>query len=119
MKKLKQFIFYSPGNEKNFPKDTNSNDPLYSNPWKYNLFKGYGLVTHLGIQGETGLVFYLNEGENPITIGATGVYELDLSNIGHISRLRFSEDSLKQYYPTDRADSRRKLIVDIVYEGES
>ena len=117
MKKIQQFVFYSPENNKNFPQDFDLKDPLYTNPWKYNLFKGYGIVTQLGIQGAPGVIFYLNDSSNPISIGGTGVYELNLTGIGHISRLRFDEKSLKEYYPKEQADPKRKLIVDIVYEG--
>jgi hypothetical protein len=39
-------------------------------------------VSHLGIQGEPGVVFYLNNGIDPITIGATGIYEINFENLG-------------------------------------
>jgi hypothetical protein len=35
-------------------------------------------VSHLGIQGIPGTTFYLNQNGDPITIGITGVYEIDL-----------------------------------------
>lgn len=112
MKKIKQFVFYGPGHSKNIP--ANDED------WKYNLFKNYGLVSHLGIQGASGVLFCLNHSSNEdaISIGGTGVYEIDLTGVGHISGLRFLWDNLIIYYPKNSSDNTKKLIVDIVYEGE-
>ena len=116
MKKMKQFVFYGPNSPKNFPKDSDFTDTNYMNPWKYNLFINYNSVSHLGIQGEAGIIFYLNNSADPISIGSTGIYELDLENIGYISALKFDMDILTEEY-NNHLDTNHKLIVDIVYEG--
>ena len=109
MKKIKQFIFYG---------DKNSNShPSSINDWTGNLLKKYGAVSHLGIQGDPGVLFCLNgaSDNNAISIGGTGVYEINLDGVGYISSLRFLEKPLKDCYPED--NFTRRLIVDIVYEG--
>jgi hypothetical protein len=80
-----------------------------------NLFKDYGMVSHLGIQGPSGLKFYLNNSMHPISIGETGIYELNLENIGRITSIRFDKDSLYGLYNSGNQIDR--LIIDIVYEG--
>lgn len=109
MKSIKQFIFYGKDDNRNFPKDFDD--------WKYDLFKKYGAVSHLGIQGEPGVLFCLNGApdDEAISIGGTGVYEIDLNGVGYISHLRFLEDNLQNHYPTNLTSPRR-LIVDIVHE---
>lgn len=110
MKNIRQFVFYGPGHEKNFPNSDSE--------WKYNLFKNYGSVSHLGIQGAPNTLFCLNHANdiNAISIGGTGIYEIDLEGIGYISGLRFIWDRLIENYPGTQADPHKKLIVDIVYE---
>ena len=114
MKKIKQLIYYGPNTDLNYPVITGRN-----NPWTSNLFTQHKQISHLGIQGEPGVKFCLNGSENfdAITIGATGVYELDLGEIGYITELRFLDTSLNYYYPT--IDYGKRLIVDFVYEGVS
>ena len=105
MKKIAQFVFYGEDNNSNFPEDFDL--------WKYNLLSNYGSVSHLGIQGEPGTIFYLNNSsKNEISIGATGVYELDLEGLGYITALNFDSNILKTKY----INNGNRLIVDIVYE---
>lgn len=111
MKRIKQFVFYGENDSRNIPNNTD---------WKYNLFKDYGLVSHLGIQGAPDTLFCLNHSgdKDAISIGGTGVYELNLEGVGYISGLRFVWDKLTENYPATKIDDKSKLIVDIVYEGE-
>ena len=81
-----------------------------------NIFKNYGAVSKLGIQGEPGLKFYLNNSDFPIMIGETGIYELDLENIGRITAIRFDANDLNNIY-TEPDNLTRRLLIDIVYEG--
>lgn len=120
MKKMKQFVFYGPNSPKNFPKDNDSTDINYMNPWKYNLFINYNSVSHLGIQGAPDVLFCLNHSgdQDAISIGGTGIYELNLEGIGIISGLRFIWDKLIEKYPGTSEDDRKKLIIDFIYEGE-
>lgn len=120
MKKIKQFIFCGPGHKNNSPKDVDPNNKNYINPWKSNLFVNYDSVSHLGIQGVPNTLFCLNESgdENAISIGGTGIYEINLEGIGYISSIRFLWDKLIKNYPETDLNDPRKLIVDIVYEGD-
>ena len=109
MKSIKQFVFYGIDDERNNPKDFSA--------WEYNLLKNHGMISHLGIQGSPQLLFCLNGAadKDAISIGKTGIYEIDLNGIGYISSLRFVKESLETCYPNDMTDKRR-LIVDIVCE---
>ena len=113
MKKIKQFIYYGSGSSFNHPQDSEIN------PWVINLFTSYKQITHLGIQGEPGVKFCLNNStnENAISLGATGIYEINLEGMGYITSLRFLPESLEEYYKTE--DTGHRLIVDFVYEGGS
>ena len=73
-------------------------------------------VTQLGIQALPGTKFYLNEAVDPVIIGATGIYELDLTNGIQISKISFAFDSMEIIKNNDNAF----LIVDIIYDdGEA
>lgn len=111
MKKIAQFVFYGP--EKN---KVPENVPSDFDKWKYNLLSGYSLVSHLGVQGEPGIVFYLNNNNDPISIGATGIYEIDLEGLGYITALKFDYNILTEKY-NNHINPYHRLIVDIVYEG--
>lgn len=69
-------------------------------------------VTKIGIQGQPGTCFTINGGNNFITIGKYGIYELDLSNLGGvITSLVFPVvGETNQFNPP--------IIVDIVYEEQ-
>lgn len=108
MKKMAQFVFYGENNENNFPQNLNR--------WLDNLFADYGYVSHLGIQGQPNIIFYLNRDGGPITIGGTGIYELNLEGLGYISSLRFDRQKLLEVY-NNHVNPQHRLIVDIVYEG--
>ena len=107
MKHLKQFVFYGKDNKNNFPEKVST--------WTHNVLSSYPTVSHLGIQGVPGTTFYLNQDGDPITIGVTGVYEIDLGGIGFISKLAFDETLLLSYY-NNNPNPDYRLIVDIVYE---
>lgn len=111
MKKIMQFRFEGFGNANNYPAFTDYNAILTAG----NIFDNYKLVSKLGIQGPIGLKFYLNNGEYPITIGKTGIYELDLENIGRINSIRFDRADISTFFPSDNLTNR--LLIDIVYEG--
>lgn len=111
MKRIAQFRFHYTGSSANYPLKLTSKD------WSSNLLQNCGLVSHLGIQGEPGVVFYLNDGDNPIVLGSTGIYELNLEGIGRIASLRFDEDSLDKYYTQEVNDEAHRLCVDIIYDG--
>lgn len=113
MKQIKQFVYYGLNNSNNTPQGSE-----FDNPWIYNLFSKYRQISHLGIQGAPGVQFCLNgsKDEDAITIGNTGVYEIDLGGVGYISSLRFLESKLNEFYP-EKSSEERRLIVDFIYEG--
>ena len=116
MKKIAQFRYRGQNSDgtnhpDNFPQYEFYIDKLTDG----NIFQDFGPVTHLGIQAPVGIKFYLNSSPNPIMIGQTGIYELDLENIGRISSIRFDRTDLNNYY-TDNARNDM-ILIDIVYEG--
>ena len=110
MKKIMQFRYYNYNNPKNYPKYSDYDQILT----RGNIFSDYKLVSHLGIQGPPGLKFYLNNSNNSISIGKTGIYELDLEHLGRIFSIRFDANDLKALV-SDQDDVR--LLIDIVYDG--
>lgn len=112
MKQIKQFRYYN-AIDKN-----NDNYPQYGNYYGKlvhgNIFEHLGPISHIGIQGVPGTKFYLNGASFPITIGFTGIYELDLDGQGYIYSIRFDKNTLETYYTEDSAT---RLLIDIVYEG--
>ena len=111
MKKIMQFRYRGENDLNNFPKYSNYANILING----NVFKDYGLISKLGIQGPVGLKFYLNSLTNPIMIGETGIYELDLENVGRITSIQFDANDLSNFY-NDQLQSDQ-LLIDIVYEG--
>ena len=108
MKRVMQFRYYGVDNDANYPNYSGVNylNKLLSG----NLFDNYDSISQLGIQGPPGVIFYLNNGSNPIMIGKTGIYELDLKGIGRIFSIQFDSKTLSK-------DFDGRLIIDIVYEG--
>lgn len=113
MKYIKQFRYYGDNDSRNYPYFANYYGTLVGG----NILHNYGAVSHLGVQGMPGTKFYLNNSPFPITIGRTGIYELDLEGMGQITAIRFDRDSVEMYRnPSSPADEVR-LLVDIIYEG--
>ncbi len=105
---VKQFRFYGADNAKNYPEVC-----TYQALAAGNIFKNYSPVTQLGIQADPGFKFYLNNSDDPIQVGDTGIYELDLEGLGTISRIRVSKNTL------DSITEGNPIMIDIIYEGAS
>lgn len=110
MKQIKQFRYYDSINTNNYPEFSNYYGKLISG----NIFESLGAISSLGIQGVPGTKFYLNGASFPITIGKTGIYELDLGAHGRIHTIRFDKDSIDNYYTSDNTN---RLLIDVLYEG--
>ena len=110
-KEVKQFRFYDERNSggKNYPSDLR-----YRTLASGSAFADYMPITQLGIQALPGTMFYLNNSNNPIIIGYTGIYELNLEGMAEITALRFDGNSLNAI----NSNANSYLIVDIIYEGE-
>ena len=109
-KQVKQFRFYQQGSNKNYPEKSIN----YRNLVSGSLFAPYMPIIQLGIQALPGTKFYLNNATNPIIIGHTGIYELDLEGLAEITALSFDCLSLNAI----DANANSFLIVDIIYEGD-
>ena len=109
-KRVMQFRFYSDGNSMNYPDRCTQ-----SNLMNGNTFEGYTPIVQLGIQSLPGTRFYLNNSlVDPIIIGSTGIYELDVDGLTEITHLKFNADSLDTISDNPNAS----LIVDIVYDDK-
>ena len=53
-------------------------------------------------------------------IGETGIYEINLENLGRIYSIQFIKEDLEKFYDTvnqeEEINKNRILIVDIIYE---
>lgn len=110
-KEVKQFRFYDTKNSagKNYPSNLS-----YRSLVSGSTFAEYMPITQLGIQSLPGTKFYLNNSNNPIIIGYTGIYELNLEGMAEITALSFDAKSLEAI----NGNANSYLIVDIIYEGE-
>ncbi len=82
------------------------------------LFSDKMPIYQIGIQSLPGTKFYLNESQDPVMIGSTGIYELDLHEKSTISGLRFDPESVKTIEKALNTGTGY-LIVDIVYEEDN
>ncbi len=116
MKKAYQYRYM---NNDKWPNDINdpSKTISYEKIVTGSIFADKTPIYQLGIQSLPGTKFYLNGGVDPIIIGSTGIYELDLHDKATISSLRFAADSVKTIQ-NGFDNNTSFLIVDIIYEGE-
>ena len=109
--KIKQFRFYSDSENvlgKNQPTSAKLTDFVNG-----SVFDNYYPILQLGVQSLPGTKFYLNEGAEPIIIGSTGIYELDLIGQTEITKMQFDYASMNLIANNNQAH----LIVDILYEA--
>lgn len=102
-----QIIYHSPNSTHNTPGVTA--DGLISGA----VFSDYGSISQLGVRALPGTKFYINGNTNPVLVGFIGLFEIDLTNGGSISELRFNEKSIRAIEANDSA----YLIVDILTMG--
>ena len=110
-KQVRQFRYYNQSNaqNKNYPADLSLRHLVSG-----SAFSECPHILQLGIQSLPGTKFYLNNSNNPVIIGTTGIYELDLQNHGYIHSIRFDPTSLAQYTGGTESD---RILIDIIYEG--
>lgn len=108
-KQVKQFRYYSETETrtKNYPAGIS-----HRNLVSGSIFANYMPIIQLGIQSLPGTKFYLNNSTNPIIIGQTGIYELNLEGMSEITALTFDAKSISAISNNNNA----YLIVDIIYE---
>ena len=106
---VKQFRFYSDS-------DSSKNQPIGALSGVFisgSVFENYFPILQLGIQALPGTKFYLNNANEPIIIGRTGIYELDLDGETEISTMRFDPASINNIANNVNA----YLIVDIIFDN--
>lgn len=107
-KKIKQFYFKADSDASNRPEATKEEYVDGS------IFSGVFPISQLGIQGLPGTKFYLNGNINPIIIGASGIYDLDIKNGARVTDLGFAPASMERINESDSG----YLIVDVLYGEE-
>lgn len=123
MKKIAQFRFFGDNNSKfnstnqdQIYHQMDSNQPASLSSTDLNsanFFANYTPIIQLGIQSLPGLRFNLNANLDPIIIGASGMYELDLTDSSAtITSLKFDKTSLDLI----NSNPDGYLIIDIVYQ---
>lgn len=111
--KIKQFRYYADDSSNNQPEEMSPDVPVtYANYVSGDVFGKHFPVIQLGIQSLPGTKFYLNNALEPIIIGVTGIYELELNEQTQITKIQFNSDSMKLLKDNQNA----YLIVDIVYD---
>lgn len=71
-------------------------------------------ITQLGVQTLPGMKIYINDHPNPVVVGQTGIYELNLDGNSSINKLAFGADTLA----TVSNNPSAYLIVDYISERE-
>lgn len=110
-RKVQQIRYY--GDHKS---DSDKNQPanLTGNRLRSgSIFSQYTPMKQIGIQTMPGVKFYLNNSIEPIVIGSTGIYELNVENLTEITALSFDTTSINMINETP---STSYIIVDILYE---
>lgn len=125
--KIKQFRYYGNGSESNYPADLNDKPEGLEESEEDSIinwaetkfvsgdaFNKYVPIVQLGIQALPGTQFGINNTLDLITIGNSGVFELDLNSQVSIEKLFFSRESLQAIEKSPTSC----LIVDIIYGVE-
>lgn len=108
-KQLQQFYYKKDGDSSNYPKDLTSKNCVDG-----TAFSRYYPISQLGIQALPGTKFYLNGAINPITIGVSGIYDLDIKNGARVTDLGFAKDDMDRIANSESG----YLIVDMIYGEE-
>lgn len=109
MQKFQQIIYHNENSDQNFPIGISKNDLVSG-----RIFQGR-IFSQLGIQAPPGTKFYINNGTNPVIIGYTGLFQIDLTTGCFITKLCFDKDSIDFIKLNDEL----YLIIDMVYEGST
>ena len=74
-------------------------------------YTAHGGIEQLGIQAPPGTKFYINSSPDPVMVGGTGIYELNLANQIAITTFRFDQESIENIKKT----SNLSLLIDMIY----
>lgn len=114
---IKQYRYYAENDSRNYPPYSAANAEKcasFTNLCNGNVFKNNQVypILALGIQTLPGTKFYVNGSEDPIIVGATGIYELDVVDKAEIVNLLFDPTSLLSI----RDSANGYLLIDILYD---
>lgn len=107
IQKFKQIIYF------NETSSFNTSGVTKNTLMSGSAFEDYLPACQLGIQALPGTKVYLNGNANPIIIGFTGVFSIDLSAGGNITEITVDATSLNLINDNINAF----LIIDIAYFG--
>ncbi len=108
-KRVYQVRYYGKNKATNYPKSL-TDSQMRSGA----IFSKRTPIKQLGIQTLPGIKFYLNNSIEPIVVGATGIYELNVENLAEITALAFDKTAIE----TINNNGSSYIIVDIMYEVE-
>lgn len=109
-KYVNQVRYYGDANSKNSSGDVNIRS-LQSG----SIFHSTLPIVQLGIQTLPGMKVYINNHTNPVVVGQTGIYELNIDGISYITDLRFDGQTLTTI---NNKTNNAYLIIDYIYEKE-
>lgn len=112
-KKIEQYRYYGEEESKKSKNQPNSLSLTQLSNVNGGIIFNYP-VLQLGIQTLPGTMFYLNGNKNPIIIGSTGIFEIDLEGLVEILKISFNLQSLEII----DSNPNGYLIIDVLYEGE-
>ncbi len=104
---IKQIRFYQDGSSKNSPNDANLKNKIITG----TVFDNYNPIKQLGIQTLPGTKFYVNNAPDPVIVGKTGIFELDIDEETSITKLTFNQSSIQ----TINDNPSAYLIVDLIW----
>jgi hypothetical protein len=119
-KRIKQYRYYNEANNgvtKNQPSKVQDEsgemqDTSYKHYVSGLVFGSYFPVLQLGIQALPGTKFYLNNAVDPIVIGLTGIWEVDLDGQTEITAIQIDNQSIQNIANNPNA----YLIIDVIYD---
>ena len=119
---IKQFRYYTEvtgnGATMNYPSSILASGKItpvsYLHYVSGEMFANYYPIVQLGVQSLPGTKFYLNESAEPVIIGQTGIYELDLGLNTKITKIQFDAVSMRSI----RDNQNAFLIVDFIYDDK-
>lgn len=106
---VNQIRYYGEGHVKNSSRDVN-----FTKLRSGSIFSNTLPITQLGIQTIPGVKVFINNHTSPIVIGQTGIYELNVDGLSHITDIKFDGNSLNLIDSSNNA----YLIIDYIYEKE-
>lgn len=105
---ITQLRFYNDKSPQNTPYSEHTS---YCEP---TVFSKYAPISQFGIQTLPGTRFFVNQNTDPIIVGASGIYEMDLRNTtAVVSSIYFSLESMERINNSEDG----YLIIDLIHSG--